>query len=55
MTKKIGDLTLKEIKAKCPNYKYECNICDYCNLKRICFSEVWMLLKYLDEEIEVEE
>lgn len=55
MKKKIGDLTVKEIKANCHNDKYDCNICNYCNLKRICFSEVWMLLRYLDEEIEVEE
>lgn len=55
MKKKIGDLTLRTIKKNCKQTKHECNVCDYCDMKRICYSRVWELMDDLDKEIEVEE
>ncbi len=52
---KLGDLTLREIKKDCKQDNYKCNICDYCKWKHICYSEVWTLLRDLDQEIEVKE
>lgn len=52
---KIGELTLNEIKAKCPNNNYGCDVCDYCNYKKLCFSKIFELFNSLDQEIEVED
>lgn len=54
MKKKIGDLTLREVKKNCKQDKYECNICNYCKFKELCFHKVFELLHSLDKEIEVE-
>lgn len=55
MKKKIGDLTLRDIKKNCKQDKYACNICDYCKLKELCFHKVFELLNLLDQVIEVED
>ncbi len=55
MTKKIGDLTLREIKKNCKfnTYGLVAGLCDYCEFHDICYTKIAMLLNDLDQEIEV--
>ena len=56
MKKKLGDLTLKEIKQHCKfnAYGLVAGICDYCEFHSICHTKIAMLLNDLEQEIEVE-
>ena len=54
MKKKIGDLTLREIKQHC-RFELTGGMCEYCDFYHICYTKVSMLLYDLEQEIEVEE
>lgn len=57
MIKKLGDLTLREIKQHCKfnTYGLVADLCDYCEFHNICYTKIAMLLNNLDREIEVNE